>query len=246
MSTDSLANISEFSRCLKEAKLDVDAIDIADIIWLAVQINQVASTSTATPEVTEETPQIEPSSPIETTFSTTPVTNLSDYQPKVSAYTSPPQESSENADGFPTQPFRMPTAEALANKLELDRSLRPLKRKVLSRINKILDEEATAIEIAQAIKITQENLWNPVLQPAPERWLELAIVIEKTDSFPIWQETIKEFQQLMERHGTFRNVRVWHLQADDTGKLQLFAGERTTSEQRPRSFKELLDPLGRH
>jgi formylglycine-generating enzyme required for sulfatase activity len=245
MSTDSSANISEFSRCFKQAKLDVDAIDIADILWLAVQISKVSPASSTTPEVTEETPQIEPSSPIENTFSTSPITNLSDYQPTVSAYTSPPQKSSENAGGFPAQPFRMPTAEALANKLELDRSLRPLKRKVLSRIDKVLDEEATAIKIAQAVHTTQENLWTPVLQPAPERWLELAIVIEKTDSFPIWQETIREFQQLMERHGTFRNVRAWHLQANDTGKLQLFAGERTTSEQRPRSFKELLDPLGR-
>ncbi|HEY9850801.1 MAG TPA: formylglycine-generating enzyme family protein [Leptolyngbyaceae cyanobacterium] len=245
MSTDSSASIAEFSRCLKQAKLELDATDIADILWLAVQINKIAPTSTPTPESTEETPQIESSSPIGNTFSTTPVSNFSDSKPPVSAYTSPPQKSLENADSFPAQPFRMPTAEALANKLELDRSLRPLKRKVLSRIDKVLDEEATAIKIAQAVRNTQENLWNPVLQPAPERWLELAIVIEKTDSFPIWQQTIREFQQLMERHGTFRNVRVWHLQADGTGKLQLFAGERTIREQRPRSFKELLDPLGR-
>jgi len=245
MSPNSSASIGEFSGWLKQAKLDIDATDIAEILWLAVQINEVSPASTSTPETIEVTPQNEDLASIKTTSSTTPTTNISTYNPTVSAYTSPPQRSSEGGDFLNMQPFRAPTAEALPNKLELARSLRPLRRKVLSQTAKILDEEATAIEIAQAIQITQENLWTPVLQPAPERWLELAIVIEKTDSFPIWQETIREFQKLIERHGTFRNVRSWHLQADDTGKLQLFAGERTTREQRPRSFKELLDPSGR-
>lgn len=245
MSPNSSVSIGEFSGWLKQAKLDIDATDIAEILWLAVQINEVSPASTSTPETIEVTPRNEDLAPIETTSSTIPTTNISTSNPTVSAYTSPPQRSSEDGDFLHTQPFRAPTAEALPNKLELARSLRPLRRKVLSQTAKILNEEATAIEIAQAIQITQENLWTPVLQPAPERWLELAIVIEKNESFPIWQETIREFQQLIERHGTFRNVRSWHLQADRTGKLQLFAGERTTSEQRPRSFKELLDPSGR-
>ncbi|MFB2879588.1 SAV_2336 N-terminal domain-related protein [Floridanema aerugineum] len=245
MSKNSSTSIGEFSGWLKQAKLDIDAIDIADILWLAVQLSKVSPASTSTPESTEVTPQNDRYPPIQTISSIIPYTNLSTYQPTVSAYTSWPEKSSEDADYFPVRSFRAPTAEALPNKLELARSLRPLRRKVLSQTDKIIDEEATAIEIAQAIQITQENVWAPVLKPAPERWLELAIVIEKNDSFPIWQQTIREFQQLIEQHGTFRNVRSWHLQADNTGKLQLFAGERTTSEQRPRSFKELLDPSGR-
>lgn len=120
MSPNSSASIAEFSHCLKQANLDVDAIDIVDILWLAIQISKVAPTSTPTPEVIEETPQIEPSSPIETAFLTTSDTKVLDSKSAVSAYTSPPQKTSENAGGFPTQPFRMPTAEALANKLELD------------------------------------------------------------------------------------------------------------------------------
>jgi formylglycine-generating enzyme required for sulfatase activity len=242
MSTNSSASIGEFSGWLQQAKLDIDATDIAEILWLAVQMSEVSLASNSRSELTEVTPQNEDLLPIETTYSTTHTAKLSTSQPAVSAYTSPPQKSSEDGAFFNMRSFRAPTAEALPNKLELARSLRPLRRKVLSQTDKIIDEEATAIEIAQAIQITQENVWTPVLKPAPERWLELAIVIEKNDSFPIWQQTIREFQQLIERHGTFRNVRSWHLQADNTGKLQLFAGERTTSKQRPRSFKELLDP----
>ena len=106
-------------------------------------------------------------------------------------------------------------------------------RKVPSRISVILDEEATAVQIAE------KQVWTPVFCPAPERWLELAIVIEESASLPIWEETIAEFVQLMERQGAFRDVRTLYLQT--AGKsLQLSVGGKGRNRRSCRPG-ELLD-----
>jgi formylglycine-generating enzyme required for sulfatase activity len=132
-------------------------------------------------------------------------------------------------------------------------------RKVPSRTVQVLDEEATAIQIAES---AGQRQWLPVFQPDSERWLDLTLVVEQSRSTMIWQELIAEFQTLLERQGAFRSIRTWNLQfipvpstpgsspgptstaVKSTMKL---CPKQTDSlgESRPRSAKELLDPAGR-
>jgi formylglycine-generating enzyme required for sulfatase activity len=149
-------------------------------------------------------------------------------------------------------PVNIPEAIALRNRREISKSLRPLMRKVASRLRQELDEEATVAQIAetqvQIIGIGRDQkqwFWSPVVRPEPERWLELAIVIEVTSLLDVWQDTIAEFQQLMERHGAFRDVRTWHLRPDTDGNLQLYLKTRSKLNSKPRSPKELRDSGGR-
>ncbi len=115
-------------------------------------------------------------------------------------------------------------------------------RKVPSRIEQVLDEEATAIAIAES----HSQHWQPVLRAAPERWLDLALVVEDTRSTVIWQELIVEVQQLLERQGAFRTVRTWSLRSHSSGDLELFPRRQATQpSHRSRSPKELLNPTGR-
>jgi hypothetical protein len=114
-------------------------------------------------------------------------------------------------------------------------------RQVPSRTEQILDEEATAIQIAES---AGQRQWIPAFQPAPERWLDLALIVEETRSTVIWQDLIAEFQTLLERQGAFRNIRTWSLRSDEHGAIALFPRSSKTV-QRPRHPKELLDPSGR-
>ncbi|KZL49294.1 hypothetical protein A2T98_13445 [Nodularia spumigena CENA596] len=109
-----------------------------------------------------------------------------------------------------------------------------------SRTKLVLDEERTARQIAEY------QVYAPVLQPARERWLELVLVVEETSTTVVWEETIAEFQKLMERHGAFRNVYTWSLQTKIDGTPQIFPKkQRVTGRERSRSPKELLDATGR-
>jgi hypothetical protein len=88
-----------------------------------------------------------------------------------------------------------------------------LKRRVPSHTQSVLDEVATVQRIAE------EKLWIPVMRPAPERWFELALVIDEAASMMLWKQTIQEFRQLLEQHGAFRDVRTWGLSTDLRGKV---------------------------
>ena len=243
---------------LNQVGLELTAEEIADIFWLALQMGETESVSESpsTPKtplskrpITEdsspETPPINLNPPTTTTsepyaelYPSSPPTSIpqSDFPPSASS-PSPQQDSPP-----PSQllPFETPAAPALRNPLAIARAIRPLMRKVASRTETILDEEATARQIAE------KNIWIPVLEPAPERWLELALVIEESSSLPIWQETITELQTLLERQGAFRDVRTWRLNANADESLYLLPGQGAAPlRQRPRNPKELIDPSGR-
>ena len=128
----------------------------------------------------------------------------------------------------------------MRKKLALARALRPLMRKVSSRTQHILDEEKTVNQFAE------NRILIPKFKPEPERWLDLALVVEKSASIVIWQEIIAEFQKLIEHSGAFRSVSTWSLQTDEKGEIKLFPQQnKSASKQRSRSHKELLDPAGR-
>ena len=41
--------------------------------------------------------------------------------------------------------------------------------------------------------------------------LDLALVVDESDSMLIWRRTVTELQRLLENYGVFRTVRVWGL-----------------------------------
>lgn len=85
-----------------------------------------------------------------------------------------------DATGPDAESLLVPTAPML-RQLAIQRALRPLKRRVRSRLDQMLDEDATAARIAQRMG---ERPWTPVLTPTRERWLSLAIVIDTGTAIP--------------------------------------------------------------
>ncbi len=242
MTSDQICPIADFRKLLSDSKIDLSPIELAEILWLAVQRSEgiiPEERSSETPEPLIE-PSIEPSKisgqpPIQ------PSEISSGAEPDIKAdiVVEPPKPQEDSQKATTPLPIKIPEAVALRNRREISKSLRPLMRKVPSRYRQIIDEEATAIQISE------DKIWNPVVKPEPERWLELAIVIEVTNLFDVWKDTIDEFRHLMERHGAFRDVRTWQLQTSGTSKPQLFLQTSTGLNRKPRSPKELLDAGGR-
>jgi formylglycine-generating enzyme required for sulfatase activity len=160
-------------------------------------------------------------------------------KPLAAIVTELPPPSQNREESRSSLPIRVPDAPALRNRQEISRAMRPLLRRVSSRVREIIDEEATAVQIAE------NKIWNPVIHSEKERWLELTIVIEVTSLIDVWRDTITEFQQLLEQQGIFRNVSTWQLQVVANEQPQLFLQTVNGLKKQPRSPKELLDTSGR-
>ncbi|WDD36066.1 formylglycine-generating enzyme family protein (plasmid) [Nostoc sp. UHCC 0926] len=243
------STIGQFAKTLADAKLDFDAIDLVDILWLAQFIEPVKSLLLDTqPQKTVERIQkhTDKSDNNEPTLHLYPNEPSSPQKPE----TIPPaQKVEQKAEKQSKTPFSVPAAPALRNRLDLARSLRPLMRKVSSRTRFDLDEDATVAQIAET------GVWLPVVRAVPERWLQLDLVVEESKTTVIWERAIMELKHLVEYQGAFRSVRTWRLSAQ-TGKVQLFPRWRDGSihsvaktelaiNQRFHTPGELIDPTGR-
>jgi hypothetical protein len=224
---------------LRQLDLEFTEDDILDLLWLAPQIGAPAPAPSG--HVAEEgAPDSRPSRQQGVRPSAEPTARLSiaetaDSAPKL--YLRRPVRDIGPTLGKEAVAVRAPGAPALVGQLNLARALRPLKQTVPSRHQMLVDEEATANRIADA------GLWIPALQPAPTRWLELALVVDGYQSMSIWQETITELGGLLERLGAFRDIRFWILDhpPDDLSR----PGVRRWQKGSPlRSPRELIDPAG--
>jgi hypothetical protein len=128
-----------------------------------------------------------------------------------------------------------------ARMLTLARAFRPLMRRVPSRITFTLDETATAEQSAAT------GLLLPVLRPVPTRWFDVALVVDEGASMPIWQQTVEEIRRLLERYGSFRDVRLWYLATDmyDGAPLLFAELHGMAGHRQARDPREVIDPGGR-
>jgi formylglycine-generating enzyme required for sulfatase activity len=227
--------------------LEPSPIELAEILWLAMQMGGELVTGAEPSESVSETlvvaeeaiaPAMESaaSSILERSNSLDIVADV-----VLDPLTRKEQPSTEPSETINPVPVKMPEAAALSinNRRAIARALRPLLRKVPSQVRMVIDEEATVN------RIIEEKICSPVVRPEPERWLELAIVIEVTSVLEVWRQTIEEFRHLLERHGAFRDVRTWQLQAVAGEKPLLFLQTTNGLQRQPRSPKELLDAGGR-
>ena len=112
-------------------------------------------------------------------------------------------------------------------------------QKVSSGKEVVLDEQATADRFAE------ERIRIPVLKPTLEPWLDLALVVDESNSMIFWRQTILELQQLLKHYGAFRDVRTWGLVTDKQGKVYLRQGTGKKARLHRSSHpRELIDPTG--
>ncbi|WP_433473984.1 FxSxx-COOH system tetratricopeptide repeat protein [Spirillospora sp. CA-142024] len=211
------------------------AEEVADALWLARSLPAPEPAAAAAPPRPGREPARD--SPPEPVAPEPAVTGRAPHRPVRPAAASP-QAGLHLAAPEPGagDPVRAPAAPAIPHALSLARALRPLRGRFSSRTVENLVEEATAQRIAET------GIWEPVMEPAPERWLDLALVVDGSASMIVWTRQAAELRTLMEQLGAFRDVRVWRLNADDDS-LVLRTG--TASAGPGRSPDELIDPTRR-
>ncbi|MGK7874432.1 MAG: SAV_2336 N-terminal domain-related protein [Xenococcaceae cyanobacterium] len=134
----------------------------------------------------------------------------------------------------------VPDAPSLREPLALAQALRPLMRRVPTGTEEILDEIATVHRIAE------EGIYFPVMGPALEPWLDVALVVDESDTMVIWRHTIRQLKRFLEHYGAFRDVRTWGLVTDETGEVRIRRGIGAGADQQFfSSAGELVDPSGR-
>ncbi len=228
-------------------KLDLSPELIADSLWLAAHMMQRAmpkqldtplppGPTPRPPGPTSRPPASSSDSFTQQSEPTSTSRSLPTHyavQPAVDVAAAPP-----TGTGATATPLQISSGPALPGKLAISRALRPLMRRVPSRTLRIIDEGATAAQIADT------DLWVPVLRPRPERWLDLSLVIAQTPSLRIWQQTITELEQLLARMGAFRRIRIWSLVSDQNGGLHLHP-RHAGAQMRSVDPKMLRAPDGR-
>jgi hypothetical protein len=195
--------------------LELSAEEIADTLWLALQIEESQPELSVGAELKENPPQppLERGEPerlpaeISTHLSEPEeiASNQPPDEPKAGIYLRNPQESLVGSG----LSLRVPDAPSLREPLTLARALKPLMRRMPSGSTLVLDEAATTQQIAET------GLWLPVLKPTLEPWLDLELVVDEGISMQIWRQTIGELERLLKNYGIFRDVRVCGLIADD-------------------------------
>ncbi len=233
-------------RMLHRAELSLSneplsAIEIADIIWLATHLrlrqNQTEPATINTniqqdgkSDKTEKTEKKDSPSPSQNNGNQGKSDSESDSKTdEVSVVT---HHDSARFKGTKI-PFRVPAATAIPHGRKISRALRSLNQKVPSRTVQILDESKTITQTAE------EEFCIPILKPASRRWLDVVLIIETSPSFGIWQQTIKEFKNLLLLQGAFRDVKCWYASVDDRGSLDFHSQQGSR-----RSPKELIVPNG--
>ncbi|MEV0440295.1 tetratricopeptide repeat protein [Streptomyces spectabilis] len=131
----------------------------------------------------------------------------------------------------------VPAPQALRHELAIQRALRPLKRRVPDARRRVLDEDATA---ARAAERAGRRPWTPVLVPAAERPLRLALVVDTGSAMAVWRPLAGELRAALARTGAFRDVRLWY--AVDLGTR---VGLRSSPGRPAVPAAAAVDPTGR-
>jgi hypothetical protein len=134
--------------------------------------------------------------------------------------------------------MRAPTVPPLS-RVGLGKAFRRLKRTVDAIDDTELDVPATVRQAADA------DLWDPVLVPAPDRWLQVAVVVDDAGSGPAWSDEIRAFLHALQDSGAFGGIRLWHFDSDAPPDLPLTVRGGTASAVAGRDPRELIDPSGR-
>ncbi len=231
---------------------EVTAQELADAVWLLARVSEHSGAPGRTVDAGHHEPPVRPASGDPLEYLPTQPDEPAHARPPVDVEARGPAVEGRTRhaewhvpapdrliDEAGWEPVRSPGAAALPATLALARSLRPLRRRMPSRTGRLLDEEAT-VRLA-----VDSELLMPVWRPALDRWLDLALVVDESDSMAIWRQTGAELRDLLERLGAFRDVRVWHCDTDLRGGPLALRAEAAPEGAVRRAPAELLDPTGR-
>lgn len=224
--------LSGLLSALRTAVPELDGTALAEALWLAAHMagDRSAAAQPPPPPPTTEAP--EPPPPSDT--APRPQEPAPDPVPHPHGTTAPPPAPATRPlhERLPGSGVRVrghavaaPRATGLPRTLELTRALRPWKRRWPRGRHAELDIDATVDGYARSGELI------PVLTAAPERWFDLALVVDRSPGMRVWRETVAEFTAVLDRLGAFRTLQVTDLAFDAAGE-PLVPGQLRSSDGR--------------
>ena len=225
-----------------EQDLNLTGTEIAEILWLAAQRRNSASTQPPTPASDSEPTPVEPPI-VDSTVSSTP---SSTTVPESSLPTIPSRNQpaarvyAKTTSRHDSLEIALPDVAAIPHPLKLARAFRPLMQRISSGKTTILDEVATVDSTAEL-----NGIVSPILKPFQALRFDLELVIDQSDSMIFWRQTTQELEQLYKHYGIFRHVRTWGMVTDEQGEIRLKKGIGKNALSR-RFYRPqiLIDPSG--
>lgn len=109
----------------------------------------------------------------------------------------------------PARQLNVPAAPALAQKTQLMRALRPL-RKTAEKIHRWnVDIDATITRIAET------RVWYPVMVQEKELWLDAVVIIDTGQSMAVWKDLAESFFKTVQAAKIFRSVQFLAFDSDE-------------------------------
>ncbi|MFE6483489.1 FxSxx-COOH system tetratricopeptide repeat protein [Streptomyces sp. NPDC057757] len=230
-----------------------EAREIAEVLWLATRLAQ-AHDGAARREPTASRPHplsgitgpLEPGAPRRARGhaaepeprpgpESASLPGLSGHEPQLHVR-GLPGPAGQAGTPLPAMPVRSPGLRPLSKAVELGKALRPLRRRTASAVRYRLDEEATADRAAQT------DVWEPVLVPEDEPWLDLDLVLDTGESMVLWNGAAAELRTVLRRVGAFRSITVRWLEHLPDGSVAV----RSTPPPWPDGEAHRADAPGRY
>ena len=227
-------SVSQLIKLLAEERKNFTSVEIAETLWLAMQIETTAQVVVdeplRLPSVPVEPAIVQPPNelpPLPAVPAAPPKVNIAAPTPEVGIL--PPQ----------TLPIWLTDPAMLTDSLAIIRALTPLLRKMTTGIGKRLDESATVENIART------QLCLPILKPEQESWFDIILVVDRGASMHIWQRLVKDVVKILRSYGAFRDVQVFDLKVNQSAPVG-DAVQLISSPHRPgHRPTELIDQRGR-
>ncbi|MFG2541104.1 SAV_2336 N-terminal domain-related protein [Streptomyces sp. NPDC048594] len=244
--------LAEALRLLGVCRVDLDADQVLDVLWLARRLPAGAEAPLHRQAPARPRPPEPPDAPEPADRPAPPQRTSEPGDPELPDLTSPstlhagvrntpeppPRFATAGQEPRRALPVRVPEEKALGDELALGRSLRPLRRRHDSRHRTEIDEDRTAAALAET------NLPDVVVRPVRERWLNLVLLVDDGLSMLLWHRLGTELRTLLERLGAFAVTRVLGLDTRTPGRPRLHARPfRPGSTELPLST--VNDPSGR-
>ncbi|WP_159424478.1 SAV_2336 N-terminal domain-related protein [Streptomyces sp. 3214.6] len=208
----------------------LDATSLAEALWLASRMG-ADHNATSPGQGAETAAPTEPEAPRPRPSSASPDQAPVLRPPALPAPELPTRTLHERLPGsaspVPGHAVAVPRPSALPLALPLTRALRPWKRPWRTGRRHTLDVAATVDGYARSGELL------PVLTPAPERWFDLTLVVDRSPSMQVWRETVDAFTGVLDQLGAFRTLQVRDLRFGTDHGLEL-----TDRQGRPVSARQ--------
>ncbi|ANZ39093.1 hypothetical protein BBK82_26480 [Lentzea guizhouensis] len=209
---------------------DIDAMSVADALWLAQAMRPATGDAAEIPERPEVVATPSGPEPLMPEWDRPSPLHEEDFDEGDDGDEADVHAAAADETGHRTATrTQLPTSRALPHSLDIARALRPFKQRFHNTARLELSVDATVERYVSTNRLT------PVLVPARERWFDVDVVVDGSASMVVWDDTVAELLNVLRRMSAFRTVETWRIDPN-ADKPLLHKGDHVVLE--PRALRD--------